>query len=97
MTAFEEISCVVRQMCASGACVGLAEVQLFSTALPDKKNSNAISIGPPFTLKLKVRHIHHSMSRSSFLLIVSVVDQQSVSYTAGWATEGYCGGEYRRR
>lgn len=41
-----------------GSCsvfAGAAEVQLFSTALPDTKNSNAISIGPPFTLKLKVQ------------------------------------------
>ncbi len=33
---------------------GAAEVQLFSTARPDPANKNAISIGPPFTLKLKV-------------------------------------------
>ena len=29
-------------------------MQLFSTARPDPVNKNAISIGPPFTLKLKV-------------------------------------------
>ena len=29
-------------------------MQLFSTGSPDPANKNAISIGPPFTLKLKV-------------------------------------------
>ena len=29
-------------------------MQLFSTAKPDPANKNAISIGPPFTFKLKV-------------------------------------------